>query len=165
MTRTLDLGCGSIPKNPLNANEVYGVDIFDYENPNIKVSDVILDGLPFDSDFFNYVTAYDFLEHIPRLLYINGERRVPFIELMSEVYRVLKVGGIFKAHTPAVPYAQTFQDPTHVNFITEITVSYFVEEGMIELGNTYGFKGKFRLVNQRWDENVPFHLVWELEKV
>lgn len=165
MTRTLDLGCGSTPKNPFNADEVYGVDIFDWGNPNIRISDVILDGIPFDDDFFDYVTGYDFIEHIPRLLYIDGQRRAPFMELMSEAWRTLKPGGILKAHTPAVPYSQTFQDPTHVNFITEATVSYFLINGMIELGNAYGFKGQFELVSQHWDPQVPYHLVWELRKV
>ena len=164
VTRTLDLGCGSTPRNPLGATEVYGVDIFDYGNSNIKISDVILDGIPFEDDYFDFITGYDFIEHIPRLLYIDGKRRAPFMELMSEVYRTLKPGGLFKAHTPAVPYQQTFQDPTHVNFITEVTVSYFIQGGMIELGNAYGFVGEFELVNQYWDQQVPYHLVWELKK-
>ena len=165
MSRTLDLGCGSTPRNPFNADEVYGIDIFDYGNPNIHISDVILDGITFEDNYFDYVTGYDFIEHIPRLLYIEGKRRAPFMELMSEIYRVLKPGGVLKTHTPAVPYAQTFQDPTHVNFITEVTVSYFIENGMIELGNAYGFNGRFGLMDQRWDDEVPYHLIWELKKL
>ena len=164
VTRTLDLGCNKEPRNPFDATEVYGLDIFDQGNPNIKIGDVVLDGIPFEDNYFDYITAYDFVEHIPRLLYIDGKRRAPFMELMSEVYRTLKTGGTFKAHTPAVPYSQTFQDPTHVNFITENTVAYFIIGGMVEVGNDYGFNGQFKLINQYWDPQVPYHLVWELEK-
>ena len=165
MTRTLDLGSGSEPKNPFGADEVYGVDLDTFGNENIRIADVILNGIPFEDDYFDYVTGYDFIEHIPRLLYIDGKRRAPFMELMSEIWRVLKPGGTLKTHTPAVPYSQTFQDPTHVNFITEATVSYFIIGGMIELGNLYGFEGQFELLNQYWDQAVPYHLVWELKKV
>lgn len=164
VTRTLDLGCGRNPRNPLNASEVYGLDIMDFGNPNIRTGDIITGGIPFDDNFFDYVTGYDFVEHVPRLLYIDGERRAPFIELMSEVYRVLKPGGVFKAHTPAVPYSQAFQDPTHVNFITEATVGYFIEGDLLSFGHDYGFVGKFQLQAQYWDPQVHYHLVWELKK-
>lgn len=163
VTRTLDLGCGSIPKNPLEADEVYGVDIDSYGNENIHVADIILEGIPFEDNYFDYVTAYDFLEHLPRILYIDGKRSAPFIDTMSEIWRVLKPCGTFKAHTPAVPYSAIFQDPTHVNFITEATVMYFTD--WASPSNGYGFTGKFQLMDQRWDKEVPYHLVWELSAV
>ena len=165
MTRTLDLGCGGEPKNPFGADEVYGIDLDTFGNENIRIADVITDGIPFEDGYFDYVTGYDFIEHIPRLLYIDGQRRAPFMELMGEIWRVLKMDGILKTHTPAVPYTQAFQDPTHVNFITEATVSYFCRGGMVSLGNLYGFDGEFELLNQHWDEQYSYHLVWELRKV
>lgn len=39
MTKTLDLGCGPNPRNPYNADELYGIDIRSQENLNIKVVD------------------------------------------------------------------------------------------------------------------------------
>lgn len=72
---------------------------------------------------------------------------------MSDIWRVLKPGGIFYARTPAYPSAAAFQDPTHVNIITDQTISYFarrpaldgslVDPWGLDLGKRYGFKGEF----------------------
>jgi SAM-dependent methyltransferase len=164
MTKTLDLGCGNTPKNPYNADELYGVDIVDVNTPNTKKADLAIEPIPYEDNSFDYVTAYDFLEHIPRILYIDGKRTQPFIDVMSEIYRVLKPGGIFRAHTPCYPHAPTFQDPTHVNFITDYTVEYFSGEAL-KLGQLYGFKGEFKLLKQEWDPRWTYLIVWELEAV
>ncbi len=86
---------------------------------------------------------------------------------MSEVWRILKPQGLFVSHTPAYPHPEAFQDPTHVNVITDTTVSYFARrpqaEGSVidawgpELGRRYGFKGSFVLLSQKWDHS---HLNW-----
>jgi hypothetical protein len=34
-SKTLDLGCGGIPRNPFKADLLYGIDIRDSANPNI----------------------------------------------------------------------------------------------------------------------------------
>ena len=65
----LDLGCGPNPRNPFAADLVYGVDLQDFGNPLIKVADLAIQPIPFDDNSFDYLTAYDFLEHIPRQLY------------------------------------------------------------------------------------------------
>jgi len=44
---------------------------------------------------------------------------------MNEAYRVLKPGGIFYAITPYYPRAEVFVDPTHINFISHKTHTYF----------------------------------------
>lgn len=48
-----------------------------------------------------------------------------FINVMNELWRVMKVGGQFAF---VVPYAEShgmYQDPTHINFINETTMGYF----------------------------------------
>ena len=92
MTRSLDLGCGLHPKNPFNADELFGIDIREVLSENIKKADLAIEPIPYDTEYFEYVTAYDFIEHIPRVLYVP-ERRNSFVELMNEIYRVMKVGG------------------------------------------------------------------------
>jgi hypothetical protein len=80
---------------------------------------------------------------------------------MSEVWRVMKVGGKFLSSTPAFPHAPAFQDPTHVNIITPLTFAeYFDDEKT--WAKMYGFKGKFHINNMRY--HGP-HLIAELEKV
>ena len=152
MSISLDLGCGETIRNPYQAMQVIGLDIQD--------ADLAIEPIPHPDDYFDFVTAYDFLEHIPRLLYIP-QRRYPFVELMSEVWRVMKVGGKFLSSTPAFPHAPAFQDPTHVNIITPLTFAeYFDDEKT--WAKMYGFKGKFRILNMRY--HGP-HLIAELEKV
>lgn len=164
--KSLDLGCGSTPRNPYNAEELYGVDIVDFSTDvfKVKVADLNIQPIPYPDNYFDYVTAYDFLEHIPRILYIEGKLTNPFIELMNEIYRVLKPGGRFKAHTPYYPHPEAFQDPTHVNFITVETIQYFA--GLYsDIAKSYGFNGNFKLLNYNVDITHKFHLVWEISTV
>jgi len=160
MTTSLDLGCGVSPKNIFNADLVYGIDVRDDLALSIKKADLVVEPIPFEDDFFNYVTAHDFLEHIPRLIYAPL-RRYPFVELMNEIYRVLKVGGVFLSFTPAYPNGEAFQDPTHVNIITENTfIAYF--DNINRWASGYGFKGAFKILSQEW--RGP-HLLTIMEKV
>ena len=101
-TRTLDIGCGSTPRNPFGVDEVYGLDINEYPEKNVVACDLVVNPIPYPSNYFDYVTAYDFIEHVPRVIY-NPNRRFSFIELMNEIYRVLKMGGTFASFTPAFP--------------------------------------------------------------
>lgn len=188
MTHHLDIGCGARPRNPYNQNTVWGVDISgSVTSDKIKKCNVALEKLPFDNDFFDSVSAYDFLEHLPRSLIIEGESRFPFIELMNDVWRVLKPNGLFYAVTPAYPRQEAFVDPTHTNFITEMTHQYFTCPHY--LGRMYGFEGCFvvrrigwvRLMRdyepvhpslsqrfKRFKDKVKrrmAHFMWEFEKV
>lgn len=165
MTRTLDLGCGPYIRNPYGAQETYGIDIAPSELPNVKKSDLVIEPIPYPDNYFNYVTAYDFIEHIPRILYVNGERLSPFINVMNEIWRVLTPGGVFRAHTPCYPKDKTFADPTHVNFITQETAYYFCGGGYERLSKSYGFDGMFELVSQGWDKAWDYHLIWVLKAV
>ena len=177
MTKTLDLGCGPNPKNPFLATKVFGVDINNFNNLNIKIADLAIESIPFEDNFFDFVTGFDFLEHIPRVLYLGRERRQPFIDIMSEIWRVLKPGGQTFLGTPAFPHHEAFQDPQHVNIITENSVLYFSAPGYLELCHAYGFTGRFEVIKQTWADQpyeicegssyhvVPYHLIWHLRAV
>ena len=84
MTKTLDLGCGAKPKNPFNADEFFGVDVRNDLSMGIVQADLVIEDIPFASNHFDYVTAFDFLEHIPRVIY-HPKRRNSFIELINEI--------------------------------------------------------------------------------
>lgn len=158
----LDIGCGSYPRNPFGAKNLMGADIlerkflttdskFDY----IKVGS---DGvIPLGSDSINSVSGFDFIEHLPRGSNIESNL---FIKFMNEAHRVLCNEGVLLLVTPAFPSPAAFQDPTHVNFITEETVKYFtgVNPSATHLG--YGFQGKFQLVKQEWVG--PMSRIWEV---
>lgn len=160
MTKSLDIGCGPTPKNPFNADEVYGVDVREDLDNNIRCADLAIEPIPFEDDYFNYVSAHDFLEHVPRVAYVP-HRRNCFVEVMNEVYRVLKEGGLFLSFTPAYPKAEAFRDPTHVNIITEETFPVYFD-WQYRWAAMYGFKGAFQIVMQEW--RGP-HLLTVMKKV
>lgn len=158
--KSLDIGCGLQPKNPFNAKFLHGVDVRDdlTHEFEIKEANLITQKLPYPNNEFDFVTAFDFIEHIPRIVLDKGKAKYPFIELMNEIYRVLKPNGLFLHQTPAYPSSCVFQDPTHVNIITENTFpSYFCYPNIEAKFNGYGFIGSFDLLDQRW-----FHRTWVL---
>jgi SAM-dependent methyltransferase len=188
----LDLGCGPEPRNPYGRSRLCGIDIRALPaaaGTDIRVANLAVDPIPFADGMFGSVSAFDFIEHIPRLLPSTDGRgtRAPFIELMNEIWRVLAPGGRLWALTPAFPHAEAFQDPTHCNFITEGTHLYFC--GPRPYGASYGFKGCFDVKRVAWvlpehaltDAPLSFgqrwrhvrrrakgrltHLLWDLEAV
>lgn len=188
--RHLDLGCGVSPRNPYRRGQLCGVDIRPLESTaeaEFRCANVVLDPIPYPDDHFGSVSAYDFIEHVPRLLTTPDGRGTwfPFIHLMNEIWRVLAPGGKLYALTPAFPSEAAFVDPTHVNIITAHTHEYFC--GHQPLGQIYGFNGAFRALRTEWvvylDSLVPTpltlrqklrlwnrgragkltHFLWELE--
>lgn len=147
-TRSLDLGCGPNPRNPFRAAYAQGIDIVSSGDNKVLGSDLAVSPIPSDADIFDFMTAFDFIEHIPRVAIIDGSTTFPFINLMNEIYRVLKPKGLFFAQTPCYPCKEAFQDPTHVNIITEDTFPiYFCGNCLAKM---YGFTGSFQLVAQEW---------------
>lgn len=147
MSKHLDLGCGGNPRNPYNCDELFGLDQSNrFVDANILACQLGLEPFPYPNDYFDSVSAYDLLEHIPRqsIDYANNRIHFPFVEVMQEVWRVLKPDGKFFALTPVYPAKQAFQDPTHVNIITKDTHAYFC--GSDPLAARYGFSGHFQAV-------------------
>jgi SAM-dependent methyltransferase len=152
MRRHLDLGCGTKPRNPYGCEELYGIDIRDgLSAPGVKAilsANLSLDPIPFPDNHFDSVSAYDFLEHVPRVAldYHSRTSRLPFVDLMNEIWRVLKPEGRFYAITPIFSHEKMWRDPTHVNPITPKSHRYFARP---ELGaRMYGFRGDFELIRQ-----------------
>ena len=155
--RHLDLGCGLTPRNPYGRRKLCGVDIRPLDSTpeaEFRCANVVLDPIPYPDNHFASVSAFDFLEHVPRLLGTTDGRSTwfPFIVLMNEIWRVLAPGGRLYALTPAFPNQAAFVDPTHVNIITAHTHEYFC--GDDRLGQIYGFEGHFNALRAEWVVNL-----------
>jgi len=165
---SLDIGCGGRPRNPFEAEKLIGLDLVSTQE-GVYQCIIGYEPLPLADNSVDFVSAFDFIEHLPRTAIVNNCITNPFIDTMSEIWRVLKPNGLFFAQTPAYPAAAAFVDPTHVNVITEGTISYFakrygldgqaVDDWGLGLGQNYGFRGKFLLLNQWW---VNCHICWKL---
>lgn len=193
--RHLDIGCGDIPRNPYSKNVVFGIDTRDVHKTSLPTGVIyervnfVTEKFPFPDNYFDSISAYDVLEHIPRQILKNaGTVNYPFIEIMDEIHRVLKPNGIFLSTTPGYPRPEAFQDPTHVNFITLKTADYFCGES--PHGRMYGFNGKFKvlinkfcvrnnyydrnantlsLLKRRWHRKIFkdgwAHIIWEFQAI
>ena len=158
---SLDLGCGFNPVNPFGCSEVFGLDLYEDVDNNIYKCNLGFDKLPFENNTFDYITAIDLIEHIPRFALKNNESLTPFIFLMNEVWRVLKKDGIFLSFTPVFPFLGSFQDPTHNNIITHSTYKYYFSNTKHSIASHYGIKSSFEVVDQKIFKE---HLVSILKK-
>ena len=73
---------------------------------------------PLESDLADEVLLDNVLEHlddIPRVL--------------TELYRILKPGGVLRVIVPYAKADWAYQDPTHRHYFTERSMDYFVAEG------------------------------------
>ena len=144
-TTALDLGAGFKPQNHFLADSCIGIDLNESHENGIICVDIGNEPLPFEDNSITYITAYDLLEHIPR---ISIDRKNPFIFCMNEIYRVLKPGGIFLSSTPIFPYLGAFQDPTHTNIMTRDTFRMYFSCDKEDIANAYGINTNFIILEE-----------------
>jgi SAM-dependent methyltransferase len=144
----LDLGSGQHPRNPLLAESLVGLDLKSSSGseesfPKVLKWNAVTDLIPFPDCSFSSCSAFDFLEHVPRIWSspTGDGLRYPFVDLMSEIFRILEPGGIFLAASPVYPTRDAFSDPTHINFLTRDSHRYFC--GPNPWARVYGFQGEF----------------------
>lgn len=117
----VDLGCGSLPRKPFEAKEIIGMDLRNpgLDDPRFEFCYPTETGeFPFESGSGDVITAFGFLEHIPRHS-VGQPGQTSFIAVMNEIWCTFRPEGIFLGFTPAYPSAAAFSDPTHVNFLQE----------------------------------------------
>ena len=92
--KMLDVGCGNKPYTSLySVREYVGLEIDSPVNRKKNIADKFYDGnaLPFKNDTFDSVVSTQVFEHVP-----NPD------ELLDEVFRVLRVNGLFLISVPFV---------------------------------------------------------------
>jgi hypothetical protein len=146
----IDLGSSTTPCNPLGAKLLYGVDIVTADNPSVLQCDFFREHIPFGDQTVSIVTAFDFIEHVPRVQVLENGTKFPFMSLIDDIWRILEPHGFFLQVSPAYPFKEVFQDPTHVNILTEETFpNYFCGYvSRLPWAHAYGYRGNFTLVAQ-----------------
>lgn len=158
-----DLGAGGAMRlwEGVEEENYYGVDI-EPTSHKVKYADLVLDPIPFSDRMFDVVTAHDFMEHIPPMVYVPNVRfnktpqlrvvrRNCLIELFNEIYRVLKDGGVFHMQSPAFPTNASVSDPGHVSYWTEDSVNYYSGD-YFGWHDHYGHTSRFEKVECFTDE-------------
>jgi SAM-dependent methyltransferase len=119
--------------------------------------------LPFRSDAFAIVGAYDVVEHVQDM-----------VRLVEEVHRVLRSGGVFRITTPHFSSSNVYADPTHKRalslrsfdcFSDQHPLSYYSKARFRVRKASLMFKGRLvgrlmSLVARRWPAWYEDRLAW-----
>lgn len=99
--KLLDIGCGNNAFVKVCLDNELEAGGIDYDQVNLEE-----DSLPFQNEFFNFVTANAVIEHLFK----------PH-KMLEEVGRILKRGGLFLLTTPNWNrcYKSFYRDPLHVH--------------------------------------------------
>lgn len=89
-----------------------------------------------------------------------------FVRFMDEVWRILKPGGQFLSSFPFGGSPGYFQDPTHVNPVTHVTMAYFDPFAKDSAGNFYNLYTIYRpkpwkIVKCFYDQNGFMEIAME----
>jgi SAM-dependent methyltransferase len=129
MKRELLLGCGNSRgkkiylEDDTNAwNDLTTVDIDPYCGADV-IHDLNITPWPFEDNSFDEIHAYEVLEHLGR----QGDFQ-SFFAQFSEIYRILKPGGLLIGTTPAFKSRWVWGDPGHTR--------YFGPESLVFLDQT-----------------------------
>jgi SAM-dependent methyltransferase len=123
----LNLGCGDDIRDGF-----INIDLIDAADLKIDLETVGREKkLPYPDGSVELTLCSHILEHLHN-----------FKDLMNELHRVTKPGGVLTVLVPIYPSKQAFQDPTHVRFFTDETFSYVNQEHDLyrECGKNYGLK-------------------------
>lgn len=139
----LHLGCG---KSILPGHT--GIDISPQTGVSV-VCDLALIPWPFKDSSVEECKLFNLLEHLPDT-----------VQVMEELWRVTRPGGIVHIQVPYYNSAGAFQDPTHLRFFTERTFEYFTVDGATELSHyNYYSRARFEIVR------LDFHQRWLLKRL
>jgi len=158
----IDLGCGGNKRGDVGIDMVQmpGVD---------KICHLGFEPIPLEDGVADRVLAYDLLEHIPGTMYhkcLQGWIPIhPRIQLLREIYRILRPGGKFESFTPSWTSPNWCKDPTHDGppWCKE-SWEYFCGKVPDWMALAYGIDFKFKMCSVEYVPEYGGHLKVIVEK-
>lgn len=136
--RELLIGCGNDRRKKIKHGDIQSdwkslttLDVDPSTKPDV-VWDLNVLPYPFESDSFDEIHAYEVLEHVGK----QGDWR-SYFDQFSELWRILKPGGLLVGSVPMWDSPWAWGDPGHTRVITQgslIMLSQAIYEA--EVGNT-----------------------------
>jgi SAM-dependent methyltransferase len=115
-------------------------------NPDI-VHDLRCLPMPFPENTFSAVLSSHLFEHL---------RKEDFLPLMADIHRVLRPGGFLIGITPYGTSFDSFENPCHLQQITEATY-YYADEELCYREGTAGYGAGQGYPTRKWTfEQVSF---------
>ena len=148
---SIELGCGTLKR----LKDSIGIDAIDYENVDI-VGDVFDVLKKFPDSSVNIIHSHHFIAHIDN-----------FSKLMSELERVLKIGGCVEFVAPHFSNPYYYSDPTHKRFFGLYTFCYYMDSSLFsKTVPIYGRKFKFKLdsVDLIFKSPRPFYFRYAIRR-
>ena len=148
--RLLDVGCGSKPYEKIfKVNQYVGIDVeVSGHNHSSSKVDKYFDGkkIPYENDEFDYVFSSEVFEHVFNL-----------DELLNEIYRVLKTGGLLGFTCPFVwdEHEQPFDFARYTSF----AVRHLLEKHDFQVLHIHKSTGYFETIMQMLSAYVYQHVL------
>lgn len=146
------LGCGSSREKKLNTgrgqwSRLVTLDMNDDHKPDI-VHDIAKFPLPFEADTFDEIHAYEVMEHVGQ----QGDWRF-FFDQWSDMWRILKPGGVFFGTSPAATSPWAWGDPGHTRVLSPECMTFLHQPAYAQIGKTamsdyrFAYKADFDFVH------------------
>lgn len=158
MKRELLIGCGSSERKVIHqpGQEDWNCLVRLDNNPS-HVPDVLWDlmslPLPFESEYFDEIHAYEVLEHTGA----QGDYKF-FFNQFSEFHRILKPGGRFFATVPLPTSPWAWGDPSHTRIFPKEWLTFLRQKSYEEQ------VGKTSLSDFRCIYKADFETLWVHEQ-